>query len=187
MHGHHTNLCCRLGFLGSVISLAILGAAIAAAQVAPPGADSKAARSNLNFNFLGGPASPAGQPVIVAGSFTVEKGGRRGVLSVSAVMEPTWHVYSLTQLAGGPQRSTIKVADSAQFKLLGEFQPDRPPHVKPPGVFPVPEEEHEGAVIWSAPIELALGIDPEALTIDLSYGGQVCGGPSGTCIPVSEK
>jgi suppressor for copper-sensitivity B len=177
----------RLEVFSFALSLALLGATSGAAQVVRPGTENNPARPNLNFNFLGGPAAPAGQPVIVAGSFTVEKGGRRGILSVSAVMEPSWHVYSLTQPIGGPQRSTIKVADSAQFKLLGDFQPDRPPHIKPPGVFPVPEEEHEGAVIWSAPIQLAEGVDPQALTIDVSYGGQVCGGPSGTCIPVSEK
>jgi suppressor for copper-sensitivity B len=182
------NLRRRSQILGSGLSLAILFAAAAFGQNAPPGAKSETAQPKLNLfkdlQRLGGPSDGGGQPLTLAGSFTVEKGSRRGVLTLSAVMDPGWHVYSLTQPKGGPQKSEIKVTEAPQFKRLGEFQPDHPPHVKPPSVFPVPEEEHAGAVIWSAPIELAEGVDPQSLTIDVAYSGQVC---AKACIPVFEK
>ncbi len=46
--------------------------------------------------------------------------------------------------------------------------------------FDVPVEEHEGTVVWSAPIQIAAGIDPENLTISMVFNGQTCSvSPSG--------
>jgi suppressor for copper-sensitivity B len=38
----------------------------------------------------------------------------------------------------------------------------------------VPLEEHEGTVTWTAPIELADGVDPKTLTIPVEIRGQIC-------------
>jgi hypothetical protein len=106
----------------------------------------------------GGPGFGGGtEPATLSASFRVQEGSRRGTLSVNCLIEPDWHVFSITQPKGGPMPSSIKVKDSEQFKLLGPFQADRQPHVKPPDVFPVNSEEHEEQVIWTAPLELAEG------------------------------
>lgn len=103
------------------------------------------------------------------------------MLHLAAEMDPGWHVYSITQPAGGTQASVIKVREEG-FRLTGPFQPDRPPRVKKVELYPVPIEEHEGKVVWSAPLELARGTDPQPLAIELTYSGQVCSDQ--TCIPI---
>ena len=103
-------------------------------------------------------------------------------------LSPEWHVYSITQPAGGPQRTEIKVAEGPAFKLLGPFQPSEPPHIKPPDIFPVNSEEHEEFVAWTAPFELAADSKAEDLEIAVTLSGQVCrGGDQGQCIPFSHK
>lgn len=116
--------------------------------------------------------------------FTVQENSRRGTLRLTARIEPGWHVYSVTQQKGGPMASKIKVAESADFQMLGPFQPDQAPHIKHDKLYRVPLEEHGGTVTWTAPLELAEGVDPETLSIELSYSGQVC---SDVCIPIANQ
>src|SRR4030095_1294980 len=101
----------------------------------------------LGISGLGGNAGfGASQPAKFSASFKLTEGTRRGTLLVSADIEPGWHVYSITQPAGGPMATKIKVTESADFKVLGPFQPDHPPHVKPPDPkagFTVNSEEYE--------------------------------------------
>lgn len=136
----------------------------------------------LGGGSVGGGATE--QQVSFSAGFSVEENSRRGTLSLSARIEPGWHIYSVTQQKGGPMPSKIKAAESGDFKILGPFQPDQAPHIKRDKLYRVPLEEHDGTVTWTAPLELAEGIDPETLSIELTYSGQVC---SDVCIPLSEK
>jgi thiol:disulfide interchange protein len=154
---------------------------------APPGLNSgnEPPKLNLFSKITGGAPGGDGEQVKLSGSFTVNKATRRGTLTVTALIEPSWHIYSLTQPAGGPQKSELKVTKSPDFSLLGIFQSDRQPHIKPPSVFKVNSEEHDGVVAWSVPIEIHEGVDPESLNIEVTYSGQVCkDGPGGMCIPI---
>lgn len=150
-----------------------------------------AAQDKLNFNLGGQLGSfgggSAGEHVTFTGEYQIAKGSRDGKLSIKAEIEEGWHVYSVTQPDGGPERSVIKVASSADFELVGPFQPDAAPHIKPPDIFPVDSEEHELAVTWTAPIRVREGVDPAGLKFDVAYNGQVCGGPEGTCIPIKAE
>lgn len=152
---------------------------------APPSADSPL---KLDFNLFGGAPDSGGNHIQFSGSFTVEKESRRGTLTLSADIDPGWHVYSLTQVPGGPQKSQIKVTESKSYQQLGPFQPDKSPHIKPPDVFKVPSEEHEGKINWTAPLELAEGVDAEKLAVVMTFSGQVCDAPqplgNGVCIPI---
>lgn len=140
---------------------------------------------NIFQELTGGAGAAEGEPATLSAWFKVREGTRRGTLSLKVELQPGWHVYSIAQPKGGPAPSVIKVASSDEYKLLGDFQPDRPPRVKPPDVFPVPSEEHEGQVTWSAPISLEDGVTPEDLKIELSYTGQACF--SEACIPISRR
>jgi thiol:disulfide interchange protein len=106
--------------------------------------------------------------------YQIEKGTRDGRLSITAKLEEGWHVYSVTQPAGGPTRSVLKVTTTDDFEVTGPFQPDVPPHIKPPDVFPVNSEEHELEVTWTAPIRIGEGVDPAGLKPEVKYSGQVC-------------
>jgi thiol:disulfide interchange protein len=106
--------------------------------------------------------------------FTLEKGTRKGVLSLTGTITPGWHIYSVTQQKGATRPTKIKVEESPAFKIVGPFQPDQAPHIKHEKIYRVPLEEHEGTVTWTAPIELAEGVDPESLTIPVEIRGQIC-------------
>ena len=63
--------------------------------------------------FGGNPGFSSVEPAKFAAAFRVVEGTRKGTLSVSATIEPEWHVYSITQPEGGPTPSTIKVKETA--------------------------------------------------------------------------
>ncbi len=189
------NLNHNLGWHGHLARAFLLLFALASSALAqaPPGAepDNEPPKLELFNKLLGTPksssllGSSSGKQVQLSGSFTVNKATRRGTLTVTAKIDPEWHIYSLTQPAGGPGKSDIKVSKSPNYALLGIFQPDRAPHIKPPAVFKVNSEEHDGSVNWMVPIEIFENVDPESLTIEATYTGQVCkDGPSGVCIPI---
>ena len=52
---------------------------------------------------------PGGEHLTLTGGFQIISGGREGTLSLTAESEFGWHVYSITQKDGGPQRSRIDV------------------------------------------------------------------------------
>jgi suppressor for copper-sensitivity B len=176
------------------VSLLIFWITSSALAQAPPGAepDNEPPKLELFNKLLGTPktssllgGSTSANNVQLSGSFTVNKATRRGTLTVTAKIDPDWHIYSLTQPAGGPGKSEIKVTKSPSYALAGIFQPDRAPHIKPPTVFKVNSEEHDGTVNWMVPIEIFEGVDPESVTIEATYTGQVCkDGPNGVCIPI---
>src|SRR6185369_11879045 len=181
LSGWHGHLACAV-----LLLLATISSSTALAQ-APPGLESTSEPPKLNLfsKLTGNSDSSSDQKVQLDGSFSINKATRHGMLTVSAKIERDWHIYSLTQPAGGPGKSELKVTKSPDFSLLGIFQADRPPHIKPPAVFKVNSEEHDGTVNWSVPIEVHDGVDPESLKIEITYSGQVCkDGPGGVCIPI---
>lgn len=126
---------------------------------------------------LGGPKSPlAGlegadtvfaDPVTLTAQFTAASADRPAVLMITSKIAPGWHVYSLTQPAGGPTKTKIEVADSPQYHLIGQFRsiPDPTTHVDDTAWVGLTIEEHANEVTWYAPIELAPGVDPATVTV----------------------
>ncbi|MEM7313052.1 MAG: hypothetical protein AAF497_07855, partial [Planctomycetota bacterium] len=67
-----------------------------------------------------------------------------GVVQIAADIEPEWKIYSISQLAGGPTKTTIVINRSEQFELTGPFKPDKLPHIDPPDeYFTVNSESHK--------------------------------------------
>jgi dipeptidyl aminopeptidase/acylaminoacyl peptidase len=101
-------------------------------------------------------------------------------------LSPGWHVYSLTQPAGGPQRTKITLEESAGFKLAGDF------HAAPAPKSRIDEtvwkgleiQEHEGEVHWYAPLSLAVGKDLAGLAITGKVSMQAC---AESCMPLQLK
>ena len=126
--------------------------------------------------FNRGPGDPN---LKITSAIRMQPGSRIGVLEITANMNRSWHVYSLTQPAGGPMKSVIKLDDTNQFRLLGSFAPDHPPKLHFLDVFRMNGEEFS-KVTWSAPIEVLGSIDN--LKITGFVEGQVCA-DGGACIP----
>ncbi len=163
-----------------LLAVVFLAAPIAAQDVGTHPPEEERLKLNILDNLLGPP--DLGEKVSFFGSFTVERGSRRGTLTVLAQIEPEWHIYSITQPDGATQRTRLEPAKSADYKLLGPFQPDRAPEIKRYEYYKVNVEEHAGQVAWHAPIEIAAGVKPAALTINVKASAQVC---KNSCIDVN--
>jgi thiol:disulfide interchange protein len=113
---------------------------------------------------------------------------KTGVLEVSCDIPAGSHLFSVTQKKAvpGPLKTRIRVDDSNDFELTGKFQPDKDPHLKAIPGQAVKSEEHEGKVVFSAPVKFADAVDVDALTINVQLNGQVCT-DAGSCIQIQEK
>ncbi len=148
---------------------------------------------NLSQEFGLGLGQGDGSVTLTAG-YKIVRGTREGTIWVKAAdITPGWHIYSITQKEGGPQKSEIKVADlskkdaqSAGSFEVGSFEPDVPPKIHDTSIYPVPSEEHESEVTWTAPLKISEGVNPEKLPLELRYGGQICKDVV-ACIPLREK
>lgn len=155
-----------------VLVCTALSPVIAAAQTAPL------------IPELSGLLPPASgqQEINISAAYKLTSDGEFGELSVTADLVPGWHVYSVTQKAGGPMRTRIEVEPN-QIELLGPFQPDRQPKSKKIEFFKVPVEEHDTQVVWTAPFRV-FGDASAGLVVRGDVKGQVCN-EQGGCIPLS--
>ncbi len=126
-------------------------------------------------------------PVTLSAEFKIFKDTRFGLLSVRADIAEKWHIFSVTQPPGGPIKTVIKLSESDQFRLTGEFTPDVGPHVveKDPA-FGIRVEEHFGEVVFTAPFEISEGVDVKGLKPSVSFKFQTCS-ERGCLPPSSEK
>ena len=124
-------------------------------------------------------------PVTLSAQFTATTTDRPVVLMITAKIAPGWHVYSLTQPAGGPTKTKIEVADSPQYHLIGQFRsiPDPTTRVDDSAWIGLTIEEHADEVTWYAPIELAAGVDPATLTVSGKVRMLAC---KESCIPANK-
>lgn len=129
---------------------------------------------------LGGLGGAATDPVTVSAYFTPPdvEGNARLVVDLSLI--DGWHIYSITQKKTGPIPTKIKVDESSNFKLTGDFQPTVPPEKGTDPSFGAIELHHH-KVEWLAPIKINPGVDPAKLEIDGSVYAQTCG--NGQCLP----
>jgi len=135
-----------------------------------------------NFSF---PGADTGEPVEFSASFEIKEGKRDGQLKVTAKLSDPWYIYSVTQPPGGPLKTEIELKGK-EGKLVGPFQSDKSPKVVTSEVFKgIPIEEHFGSVTWTAPLELAEGVDPKSLKLLVVINGQTCI-ENGSCKPISD-
>ena len=141
------------------------------------------AQFNRISDLAGGSAADSRRPVVsVEAQFTAPAGDRRGRLSVTAKIKPDWHIYSITQPAGGPVATSIKLKASESYRLVGEFQAVPPPVKKAEPAFDnLMVESHYGRVDWHAAVELASGVDPATLRIEGTLRAQPC--DPNSCLP----
>ncbi len=71
-----------------------------------------------------------GGPIVsVKADFTAPTKGQPARVFVTATMKPGWHIYSISQVVQdlGPKPTKIHLAESADYRLTGAFQANRPP------------------------------------------------------------
>ncbi len=163
----------------------------------PPIDQGNLGEGGLGLPRTGDSGSFGEQHVTLSAAYKFDQEEQLAHISVTALIDPGWHIYSLTQPKGGPQATRITVQGDAlaEPKLLGDsrstaklFQPDSDvkSHIETetPGWEGLEIQEHEGVVTWLAKVKLAEGVKPEEAVFDVAVRGQVC---SSACINFSEK
>lgn len=190
MSRNFTLLTFLTGVLGLAISLGSGSALLAQGGAAPAGSAPPAESSptTLQDPLQGMPGMGSGiggagfgPPATWSAEFQVEEGNSEGRLSVTALLEFGWYIYSTTQPPGGPKATELTVDSSTDFEVTGPFEPNRDPEIHAEPAFPgVDVEKFSNEVTWTAPIRLSEGTEPENLQIQITVDGQVCD-TGGTC------
>ncbi|MCO8121877.1 thioredoxin family protein [Stieleria sp. TO1_6] len=109
--------------------------------------------------------------------------GTQGRVQITAVVGPNWHIYSTTQPAGGPLATEFTLVSPDSVSITSAFTPDEAPEKSVSDVYPgVTIEEHDGTVIWSAPLKLPEGFKD---AIKIKAEALVCQN-GGSCMPSKE-
>ena len=89
------------------LAMALLGPSLALAQAEP---------------------APAAQDIVKAsGRIEPAVGDQPAQVAITATIRKEWHIYSLTQAAGGPVPTKIELETSADYRLRGGFVANPPP------------------------------------------------------------
>lgn len=101
-------------------------------------------------------------PVTLSGRMEpaqVKPGGKARIL-ITAKIEPTWHLYSMTQPPGGPRATRITLEDGMPLTIDGNIQQPKPtvapdPNFTIPGQPPFMTETFEREAIFIIPVKIA--------------------------------
>ncbi|MEO8194153.1 MAG: protein-disulfide reductase DsbD domain-containing protein [Gemmatimonadales bacterium] len=94
-------------------------------------------------------------------------------VEVRATIGPGWHVYSLTQLTGGPTPMTVKVEPSPPYTLAGDVKGPAP--VKAPDrEFGIETETYSGAPAFHVPVKLAGSASVSPPPLEIKVRSQAC-------------
>ncbi len=143
------------------------------------------AGTDLFPNFSLGGFGDKEEPVVWAARYFADPNGQ-GRIEVEASLASTWHIYSTTQKPGGPTRTKISITAPESVQSAGDFKPSHAPSKSISSVYDgLTIEEHDGVVIWSAPITTPSGFE-QPITVMVS--GLICkSGGDNRCMPVNEK
>lgn len=141
-----------------------------------------------NFGKKATPNNQNSSAFKATAGFKTYPDGKSGILTVQCDIPANSHMFSVTQKKAipGPLKTRIRLDDSDAYELTDAFQPDKDPHLKTVEGQDVKSEEHEGTVVFSAPIKFTAGVATESFEIALKINGQVCT-DAGSCIQISEK
>ena len=153
------------GLAAVAISLAMLAASVAWAQSSP----------GLAPGLEPGFGAAGDEPALrLDAQFTNPADDQTADLFIQATIRPGWHIYSITQPAGGPIATKIKIAPSPDYEV-GAFRSHPAPESKKEAAFGgMTVESHAGRVVWYAPVRFAAGTDPARLAIQGSVNVQPC-------------
>jgi len=101
-------------------------------------------------------------------------------VTVTAVIDDEWHVYSVTQGPGGPIPTTIEIGGRQPFTRAGAIRGPRPVTAYDPN-FEIQTETYDGTVTLVVPVRLAAEASGTSATLQLAVGYQAC--TNRVCLP----
>src|ERR1700730_9253137 len=108
------------------------------------------------------------------------KAGDRFTAKVTAQIQGGWHLYSITQGAGGPVPTRITMPDGQPFKLAGGVSGPRPLVAMDPN-FEINTETHEGSATFSIPAVVVADAPPGEQSLNVNVRYQACNDKN--CLP----
>ena len=135
----------------------------------------------LALLFFGATVAHAQNPVTWTLKAAVKdvKPGDKFSVQLTAGITGGWHVYSITQGAGGPIRTTINVS-GGPFALAGGISGPRP-HVEMDPNFGINTETYDGSATFNIPVGVGKTAAPGAANGEVSVRYQACN--EATCLP----
>jgi suppressor for copper-sensitivity B len=131
----------KMDWLLRLAFAAVVLAGGGAVRAEPPAAGDLFGGSGINFG--GGDEGD----LQVSASVAKADRGQPAELFITADIPDGWHTFSITQPAGGPLKTKIKLDASKDYKLAGEFKADPAPKVGKSAAYgDLPIETHEGRV-----------------------------------------
>lgn len=109
---------------------------------------------------------------LAVGPGIVPPGGKT-TATLTAVIEPGWHLYSPRKLEGGPIPTTIAVPPGQVFRQDGEITMP-PPLARQDDAFGMEVEYFEGEVEFAVPLQAAGDAPPGKTAVVLTARYQVC-------------
>lgn len=118
------------------------------------------------------------------------KAGQKAKVTVTAKIDPGWHLYSLTQPPGGPRQSKIAIDETGPFKADGKPTQPKPkvaadPNFSESGKPPFMTETFDGEVSFTLPIKVADDTPAGAQKLIVKFSFQVC--DEHQCLPPRTK
>ncbi|MBX3417355.1 MAG: hypothetical protein KF851_07110 [Pirellulaceae bacterium] len=104
-------------------------------------------------------------------------------LIVAAKVPAGGYLYSLTQ--PGVSATKIEVATNERFRITGAFRPNKAPRIEGDPESEERAETHIEDIEFHLPIQIAAGIEPEDLAIDVRINAQFC--QDDQCMPVNNR
>jgi DsbC/DsbD-like thiol-disulfide interchange protein len=92
---------------------------------------------------------------------------------LKAVIQDGWHVYSLTQKAGGPTPLSVKVDSSSSVFIGSEVQGPPPQKAMDPN-FGVETETYSGAPVITVPVRVSSSALKSGKPIEVKVRSQAC-------------
>lgn len=118
------------------------------------------------------------------------KPGQSVKVMITAKIEPGWHLYSLTQPAGGPRPTRITIDDNSPLKIDGKPQQPKPkvapdPNFSLPGQPPFMTETFENEAIFTVPAKVADDAASGTQKVTVKFYFQAC--DEHQCLPPRTK
>jgi thiol:disulfide interchange protein DsbD len=107
-------------------------------------------------------------------------GGTTSV-KLSATIQEGWHIYSITQPAGGPNPTRIVLPDSKPFTLDGSIKPTVAPDVAFDKNFNINVETYEKGAEFTVPLKIDKSAKAGTQQVHVNARYQVCNSTS--CLP----
>jgi DsbC/DsbD-like thiol-disulfide interchange protein len=109
------------------------------------------------------------------------QGGDTADVRVDASIQDGWHIYSITQPAGGPIATRITVPVGQPFVAAGDPKPTAQPRVAFDDAFKMNVQLHEKAVGFTVPVRASTAATSATDSVHVNVRYQVCN--ESLCLP----